>query len=175
MVATSVYMIVFRLVHIAAGLVWVGSLFMLVRFIQPSAQTLGPTAGPFLQELLARRRLPTFLLGTGAVTIAAGLFLYWRDWQLAGSLGDWVTSTYGAVLTVGSLFAIAAFLVGLLGVKPTLDRMLPLAARLAEEASPSEEGMAEVQSLQARSRRLAITVLVLLGVAVVAMATARYW
>lgn len=176
MLAASTFMIAFRIIHILAGVVWVGGVVLLVLYIQPSAKSLGPAASPFVLEMLGRRRLPTFLLTAGGVTIAAGLFLYWRDWQLAGSLGDWVTSTYGAVLTAGALAAIAAFLVGLFGVKPTVDRLLPLAARLAAaEGPPPPDGLAEVQALQARARRLAIIVLVLLVASVLAMATARYW
>jgi uncharacterized membrane protein len=176
MLGTSAYMIVFRMVHILAGVVWVGGLFLLVAYIQPSARTLGPPAGPFLQELLARRKLPSFLLSAGGVTIVAGLFLYWRDWQAAGSLGDWVGTSYGAALTAGALAAVAGWLVGLLWVKPTMDRMLPLAARLASAgAPPSPEQAAEITHLQVRARRLAILVLTLLVLSVLAMATARYW
>lgn len=176
MLAASAYMIVFRIIHILAGVFWVGSLFLLVAYIQPSAKSLGPAAGPFVQELLARRKLPAFLLSAGGVTIVAGMFLYWRNWQAIGSLGDWVGTRYGAVLTVGALAAVAGFLVGLLGVKPTLDRMLPMAAQLASAgAPPPPERAAEVQALQLRARRLAIVVLTLLVLSVLAMATARYW
>jgi uncharacterized membrane protein len=176
MLATSAYMIVFRLIHILAGVVWVGGLFLLVAYIQPGARSLGPAGGPFVQELMARRKLPIFLLSAGGLTIGAGLFLYWRDWQSVGSLGDWVTTRYGAVLTIGAIAAVAGFLVGLLGVKPTMDRMLPLAAQIASGGGPpSPEQAAEVQALQLRARRLAMVVLGLLVVAVLAMATARYW
>jgi len=175
-IAASAYMIVFRIIHVLAGVIWVGGVFMVVAYIQPSASKLGPPAGPFVQELLARRRLPTFLVTMGAVTIAAGMFLYWRDWQAVGSLGDWVGTRYGAVLTFGSVFAIGGWLVGLLGVKPTLDRMLPLAAELAAAgAPPPPERLADVQSLQSRARLLSRIVLALLIVAVLSMATARYW
>jgi hypothetical protein len=173
MVAESAYMIVFRLIHIISGVIWVGSVFLVVWYIQPGARALGPPAAPFMVELLGKRRLAAFLLWAGGTTIGAGLFLYWRDWQLAGSLGDWVGSTYGAVLTVGSVLALAAFLLGLLALKPTLDRIV---ARLSSgEGPPSPEGMAELQALQARARRLSVTALALLLVAVAAMATARYW
>jgi uncharacterized membrane protein len=176
MLATSAYMIVFRIIRVLAGVVWVGGVFLLVAYIQPSARSLGPAGGPFMQELLARRKLPIFLLSAGGVTIAAGLFLYWRDWQAVGSLGDWVATSYGAGLTIGAVAAVAGFLVGLLGVKPTMEKMLPLAAQLASGgAPPPPEMAAEVQALQLRARRLAIIVLALLVLATLAMATARYW
>lgn len=176
MVATSAYMIVFRVLHILAGVIWVGALFLMVTFLQPTAKSLGPAAGPFLQELMARRRLPVFMLATGAVTIAAGLFLYWRDWQAAGSLGDWIGTRYGAILTVGSVAALLGWLIGLFGLKPLQQRMLQLAAQVAAAGGPPPpDRAAELQSLQVRTRRLALIILTLLVVAVLAMATARYW
>lgn len=155
---------------------WVGGLTLLVLYIQPSAKSLGPSAGPFVMELLARRKLPIFLLAAGAVTIVAGSFLYWRDWQAVGSLGDWVDTRFGATLTVGAGAAVAGWLVGLLGVKPTVDRMLGLAMQLASAGGPPPpERAAELQALQVRARQLAVVVLVLLVVSVLAMAIARYW
>jgi hypothetical protein len=176
MVAASAYMIVFRLIHILAGTIWVGSVALVVLYIQPSAKAAGPAAGPFMQELLAKRRLPIFQISMGVVTVAAGLFLYWRNWQAAGSLGDWVGTSYGFVLTVGAVGAIAALLIGIFGLKPTIDRTLALGAAIASGPQPPPpERMAEVQSLQLQARRLSIAAFVLLVFAVLAMATARYW
>lgn len=175
MVALSEYMIVFRMVHILAGVVWLGGLTLLVLYIQPSAKTLGPAGGPFVMELLARRKLPIFLLSAGAVTIVAGGFLYWRDWQAVGSLGDWLDTRVGLTLTIGAGAALAGWLMGLLGVKPTVDRMLGLAKQLAASGGPPPpERAAELQALQLRSRRLAIVVLVLVATGALAMSIARY-
>lgn len=172
----SAYMIGFRIIHILAGVIWVGGVVAMVLFIQPSAKRLGPAGGPFVQEMLVRRRFPLFLLWSGGLTIAAGLFLYWRDWQAVGTLGEWVGTGPGAGFTIGAVAAIIAFLVGLLWVRPTVDRMLALAAELADAVEPPPaEAVAVVQALQARGRRLAIVVLTLLVVAVLTMATARYW
>ena len=42
MISTAWYMIVFRTVHILAGVVWVGSVFLLVMFVQPSVAAIAP-------------------------------------------------------------------------------------------------------------------------------------
>jgi hypothetical protein len=176
MVAASPYMIVFRLIHITAGTIWVGGVGLLVLFVQPSAGSLGPAAGPFVQELMTKRRLPIFLLTAGGVTVAAGLFLYWRDWQNVGSLGDWIATRYGLVLTIGAGAAIVAWLAGLFGLKPTQNRTMALATELAAAPPPPPpERVAQLQALQLRGRRLAVGIFVVLLVAVVAMATAQYW
>ena len=42
MLAANLFMIVFRLLHIVAGVLWVGSAFLFVGFIGPSAAEVGP-------------------------------------------------------------------------------------------------------------------------------------
>ena len=37
MLADSAYMLVFRIVHITAGVLWVGSVFLLTAFLAPAA------------------------------------------------------------------------------------------------------------------------------------------
>ena len=169
-------MLVFRILHIVAGVAWVGALTLLVLYLQPSARAIGPAAGPFMQELVGRRRLTNFLAGIGGVTVLAGLFLYWHDWDASGSLGDWLGTRFGAVMTVGAIAAIIGLIVGVLGARPATDRLVALGARIASAGRPpTAEEVAEVQALQARARRLAIVVLTLLVISTLAMAIARYW
>ena len=176
MLATSTYMLVFRIVHIAAGVAWAGSVFLFVVTIQPSAAAIGPAAGPFMGHMLGKRRLVSLLLSLAGTTIAAGLFLYWKDWHDYGSLGDFVSSRFGFALTLGAAAAIGAFLTGLLGTRPNVARLLALAARAAaSEGGPPPEVAQEIPKVQARLKVLGRTALALLTVAVLAMATARSW
>ena len=48
MLATNAVMIVLRFLHIVAGVLWVGSAFLFVAIIGPSAAEVGPSAGPLL-------------------------------------------------------------------------------------------------------------------------------
>ena len=174
--ATNSYLIAFRILHIVAGVAWGGAVFLFVVFVQPSAAAIGPAAGPFMQELLGRRKLVNKILWLAAITIVGGLFLYWHNWQEAGSLGDWVGTPFGRGLTIGSISAIVAFLIGLLGTKPGVDRLMALSRQAADAggAAPPELGQ-EIQRMQARLRALARTNLAFVTVAVLTMATARYW
>src|SRR5215210_447576 len=148
MIAADVTMIVLRVIHITAGVAWAGSVFLFVVFVQPSAAAIGPPGAPFIAELLGRRRLVDRLLLFGAVTIAGGAVLYWRAWDAAGSLGDWIGSRFGAVLTVGAAAAVAAFLIGLFGTRPSVQRLLALGRQIAgAEGLPAPELSAEVQNL----------------------------
>ena len=172
MLATSLYMIVFRIVHILAGVAWGGSAVLFVLFVQPSAAAIGPAAAPFMGELLGKRRVVNALLGMGAVTIVGGLFLYWHDWHLYGSFGDWVGSRFGVVLTIGAIAAIAAWLIGLLGSRPRVERVMMLNRKAAEAGTPPPP---EVGVLQAQLKMFARASLALIVVSVLAMSTARYW
>jgi hypothetical protein len=174
--ATSIYLLVFRTVHIVGAIAWGGTIFLMVFFLQPTAKSVGPAAGPFMRELLGTRKLGTVILWIAGSTIVGGAFLYWHDWQLFGSLGDFVGSGFGLGLTIGSVSAIVAFLVGLLGTKPTIDRMLALGGQVAAAGdAPPAELVQELQRTQARARMLAKTNLTFVALAAVTMATARYW
>jgi uncharacterized membrane protein len=176
MLATSVYLITFRIVHILAGVVWGGSVFLFVVFVQPAAAAVGPAAGPFMQELLGKRKLVNAVLWIAGFTIAGGVFLYWHDWHAFGTLGDWVGSRFGLGITIGAVASIVAFLIGLFGTKPGVDRLMALGRKAAEAGGgPSPELAGEIQQLQARLRVLARANLAFVAVAVLAMATARYW
>lgn len=173
MVATSAYLLVFRVLHILTGVAWAGSVFLFVVLVQPSAGAVGPAAGPFMMGLLGRRKLAAWLMSLGGTTVAAGLFLYWRDWQDHGGLREFVSSGFGLSLTVGAVAAIAALAVGVFGTRPNAARALALMAAAAGGLSPDEQR--ELGRIQLRLKVLARTNFGLLVVAVLGMATARVW
>ena len=176
MLATSAYLIVFRIVHVLASIAWGGAVFLFVIYVQPSVAALGPAGAPFLRELLVRRRMTDGIVAMAATSIVSGAFLYWHDWQATGSLGDWVGSTYGLWLTIGAVAAIIALLIGLLVTRPNARKMMALGARIAESGGePTREQGAEMGATQSRLKLAARASLGLIGVAAIAMATARYW
>lgn len=175
MVSLSVYMLVFRLLHIAAGVAWAGSLFLFVVFVQPSSASIAPAGAPFMAELLGKRRLVDRIIAMGGLTVTGGLFLYWHDVQAYGSLGDFVGSAFGAFITIGSVASVAALTIGVVATRPNVMRLLALGRSAAEAGGPTPEQAAEMGGIQARLKVFARTSLSLLAVAVFAMATARYW
>lgn len=175
MVSLSVYMLVFRALHIAAGVAWAGSLFLLVVFVQPSAASIAPAGAPFMAELLGKRRLVDRIIAMGGLTVAGGLFLYWRDWQAYGSLSDFAGSSFGAPITIGAVASVAALTIGVLATRPNVMRLLAIGRSAAEAGGPTPEQSVEMGDIQARLKVYARTSLALLAVAVFAMATARSW
>jgi uncharacterized membrane protein len=173
---TDLYMLVFRLIHIAAGVAWAGSVFFLVVFVQPSARTIAPAGAPFIAELIGRRRLVDRLLAMAGVTIVAGLFVYLKDMNDYGGFADWIGTRFGLGLTLGGVSALIAFGVGIVGTRPATMRMLALGRQMAASAGPPEpEVAAELARIQERAGTLAKVNLTFVSIAVLMMATARYW
>ena len=175
MLAADWFMVVFRIVHILSGVLWVGSVFLFVVYVQPSVAAIAPAGAPFMAELLGKRRLVDRIIALAVVTIAAGLVLYWHDWHQYPSFSDWIRSHFGATLTVGMLGAIAALVIGLAVTRPSVERLLALGRQVAESgAPPTPEVGAEMGAIQGRLKVAARVSLGLLIVVVLAMATARY-
>jgi uncharacterized membrane protein len=95
MIAAVPFMLIFRFLHIIAGVLWVGSAFLFVGFIGPAAAEVGPAAGPLLANAVKKRKVVKVITGLGAVTVIAGWILWLRNMSLAASFSDWVTSSFG--------------------------------------------------------------------------------
>ena len=174
MLAADASMVFLRIVHIVTGVIWVGSLFVVVVFVQPSAATLGAAGMPFMSEL-RRRRFVDVVFIDALLTVIAGSFLYWRDWHTYPSFGDWIGSSFGASLTVGALLAISGLVVAAGLTRPTIGRLVSLGKQVTESGgTPLPETAARIGALQHRlvvAERLSFSLVLL---AVVAMASARY-
>ncbi|HYV01774.1 MAG TPA: hypothetical protein VEM93_05485, partial [Actinomycetota bacterium] len=112
MVATAPFFLVFRFFHIVAGVLWVGSAFLFVGFIGPSAAEVGPSAGPLLTAAVKKRRVVKVMTGLGVTNVLAGRVLWLRNMDLYGSLDNWVTSRFGLVITIGAVLASVSMFVG---------------------------------------------------------------
>jgi hypothetical protein len=172
--AADAYMVFFRIVHIVTGVIWVGSLFVVVVFLQPIAAAIGPAGAPFMAEI-RRRRLVDVVLLDALITVAAGSFLYWRDWHTYPSFGDWIGSRFGLTLTVGALLAVAVVVIAAIVTRPTIGRLGALGRQVAEAGgAPSSEVAARISGLQHRLVVAERVTFALVLLAVVAMASARY-
>jgi uncharacterized membrane protein len=174
MLATDAYLVLLRIVHIVTGVIWVGSLFVVVVFVQPSAAALGSAGAPFMSELRRRRFVDVVFLDA-VFTVLAGSFLYWHDWHLHPSFADWIDSSFGRALTEGALLAIAGLGVAAFVTRPTIVRLVSLGKQIAESGgTPMPDTTARIGTLQRRlvvAERVSFSLVLL---AVVAMASARY-
>ncbi|HEX2030053.1 MAG TPA: hypothetical protein VHL78_01440 [Actinomycetota bacterium] len=167
------YLIVLRIFHILAGVFWVGASVFFFLFVEPTAKALGPQAGPFMGHMTQKRKLPAVIVSAAGVTVVAGLLLYW---QVSGGLDQaWLKSGPGIGFTIGALSAIGAFVLGLVVIRPNVERMGALAGEIqASGGPPNPAQAAELQRLDTRLKSVGRINIALLTVAVLLMAIARY-
>lgn len=167
------YQVILRVVHILMGTFWVGSAIFFFFFIEPSVKELGATGEKFMGHLTEKKKMPIVFMIASGLTVLAGILLYWRD--SGGFDLDWVTSPTGLGFTVGGVAAIMAFAAGLIFIKPTVERMGVIGQQVVAGGGPPNDAQgAELQKLAGKLTTVGRIDLVLLTIAVVAMATARF-
>jgi uncharacterized membrane protein len=167
------WLIVLRIVHIGAAMVWFGGAIIGAFFLAPTAATLGKAGQPFMDHLMRRRRMGALFPIVAALTVLAGAGLYWRDSD--GLSSAWITSPTGLAFTVGGIAAIASFVLGFVLVAPSVALQGAVGNELAASGGePDAEQRARLERAD-RLMRLATRVdLPLILVAGLTMATARY-
>lgn len=164
--------LLFRLIHVPAAIVWAGGAIYLSLYIEPTIAKLGPDADKFVEEVFVKRRTSMFFAIAATLTVVGGAYLYVRD---AGGLQLW-TSTTGIVFTIGAIAGILAWLSGAVILGPTVKRVGSLAAQMkAAGGLPSADLIGQMAAAQARLKLISQVDTVLIIVAVLTMATARYF
>ncbi len=176
MIGAQPVMIAFRFLHIVSGALWVGSAFLFVGFIGPSAAEVGPSAGPLMSAAVKKRKVATVITILGAVTVTAGWIMWFRDMNDYGGIGSWLDSAFGKGITTGAVLATITFFIGYFGVGRNVERLVSLGDEIAALGGPpSPEQVASLSRTGAALEKHGKLDLVLLLLAVSAMATARYW
>src|SRR5690348_10775792 len=169
-------MAVVRLIHILAGIFWVGATLFLAGFLIPAIRAVGPSAGPLMSQLMQQRHLQRWINVSMALTILAGFALFGLD-SRAGGRG-FGGSPMGITLSIGALLAIiAAGVDGAMG-RPASKKLGAIAQRMQETqrsgAAPPADLVAQTAPLQAKlARALTLTAWLLL-LSATTMAIARY-
>jgi hypothetical protein len=164
---------IFRILHIVGGVVWVGGVVFTTVFLLPAARAIGPAASPFMRELTVVRKFPLYMIMLAFVTVLSGATLAYRD---MGDLGmRWFEQGSGRYFGFGAILAISGLIIGMAVNAPAAKKLGMLAAQLGKEGRPpsAEEG-ARMQALQNRLYNASRIVMVLLLLATVLMAFARY-
>lgn len=169
------YLLIFlRLVHIFAGTLWIGAAIFYLFFIKPSVKAIGPTGPQFMQNLTERQKYPLFMMSTSLLTVLAGgaLYLY----TSGGFNLAWIRTGTGLGFTIGSLAALVAFLVGSLVIGPTSGQMGALGKQIGMSGKPpAPEQISTLQALEKKLSTAERIDFVMLTIAMLTMATARYW
>lgn len=169
----DLFVVVLRILHVVSALFWFGAAMMTVFFLEPTIEAIGPKAQPFMDHLMNRRHLAAVITVIAALTILAGLVLYWRD--SSGLQLVWITSPTGLGFTVGAASAIVAFGIGGTVIGPTVGKLTTLGNEVAASGGPPSPEQAQLLGqLAGRLKAAGQIDAVLLIIAALTMATARY-
>jgi hypothetical protein len=169
-------MLVLRLFHVVAGALWFGSAFLFAGFVGPAAAETAPSSGPLMSAVIKKRRAAKVISWLAITTVIAGWLLWAKNALGYPSIGDWVTSSFGLVLTIGGVLATVAAYYGITGIGNNVERLVAIGDDVAASGGPpTPEQGARMAHLGAEIERHGKIDLVLLFLAVIAMATARYW
>lgn len=166
-------LLILRIIHILGGVFWAGASFLLAGFVEPTVRASGDDGRRFMMRFSSQSGLTPAMLIAASATVVAGLWLWWIVSD--GLDPAWLATGRGTGLTIGILAAAVAYIVGFVMQNLSIRRMTAIGAQVAASgAAPSPDQAAKMQGLQARVRLGGRIVSVLLIVAVVLMATARY-
>ena len=163
--------IVLRLIHIIGGVFWVGTSLLFDFFLIPSIRASGEVGQKFLGYLIITKTHLGEVHGISAIlTVLAGAGLYWIDSQ--GFASAWTRSAAGLGFGIGAIFGFIGVITGVLGALP-LRTLAETAAQIQE--SPTPQQMDKIQAAQKRLLFISRIDSAVLILALIFMATARYW
>ncbi len=162
--------IVLRLIHILSGVFWVGSSLFLSIFLTPALAANPESAPKYMSYLITKAKLSTRVSGAAILTVLAGGWLYWID--SAGGTSSWTRSGPGTGFAAGAFFALIGLVTGML-VGIHSSRVGTTAAQI--QGKPTDEQMQRIKNSQKQLSIVGPISTVALILALVCMATARYW
>ncbi len=161
-------LVVLRILHIVAGVSWVGTAVFMSVVLEPILRGAGPDVMKVIGPKLAPR-MTAFLHSVALTTIVAGLILIWRT--TGRGYDQLFSNAWGWAIGIGMITAIVGY--GF-GATSGMAMMKVLKISNGLQGPPPPETIARINALRDRNRnflRIA-TILVIIGVG--AMASARY-
>lgn len=165
-------LLVLRVVHVLGAIFWLGSGLFTTFFLIPALGRAGPAAAPVMGALQARR-LFTWLPVVALLTLLSGFRLLWIT--SAGFSSAYLGSAIGQVFLWSGVLATLAFVVGMLIARPAGVKVGQLSASLASRTDAERAAlMPELERLRRRNTVGMLAATVMLVVAAIGMAVARY-
>ncbi|HEX6268652.1 MAG TPA: hypothetical protein VFZ43_00320 [Anaerolineales bacterium] len=158
-----------RILHIGAGVFWVGGVLMMTFFIAPTVGATAEAGQKFVGHLTNNMKFNAKMSAAAGLTILAGFILYWIDSD--GFTSAWMRSGAGIGFGIGAGFALIGFIFGIL-VGRNMKAMAQLGAQ--SQGKPSDAQISQMQSLRKQQITYSYASAVTLILAVWFMAIARY-
>jgi hypothetical protein len=163
--------IILRILHIFGGVFWVGAAWLVTFFVSPAAQSLGADGGKFMTTLMSRYRLPLYISVSAVITLVAGFILYYTRFI---SLGLASTSS-GMVFGLGGILGLVGGVIGGAVVGTTTTKLAALGGEIGRSGKPpTADQAAQLTALQSRLQTASLWNAIIVTLALLAMAVARY-
>lgn len=158
-----------RIIHIGAGVFWVGGALFTAFFLGPTVGATGEAGQKVMAHLVGKLKISARLSAAAGSTVLAGAILYWID--SAGFTSAWMKSGAGTGFSIGGFFGLVGFVLGMMvGVK--VKAMGTLAAQM--QGKPTPEQQAQMGALQKQQKMYSTYSTYALIISVIFMAIARY-
>lgn len=157
-----------RIIHIVAGVFWVGGTLIMTFFVGPAIGATGESGQKFVGHLMNNLKFSNRMAAAAGSTILAGLILFGLD---ARAGATWLSSNFATGLGIGAVFALIGFVTGIM-VGRTTRAMAQLGAQM--QGKPSPDQLARMQAIQKQQATYSNLTAIMLVLAVIFMAIARY-
>ena len=164
----NIYLLILRLVHIFAGIIWGGGALIMEFFIGRSVAATGESGREFAQHLMTRLRMHNFMTVMAVSTVLAGVLLYWH--QSNGFTSSWMHSGAGIGFTIGAVFGLIAFVFGAI-FGASNDKLAQVSAQI--QGKPTDAQLSQIQAIQKRIKTVSPIHTYTMILAMIFMATAR--
>ena len=158
-----------RIVHVVAAIIWVGGAALIVLYVQPSAEKLGPVGGQFVEELFVRRKVSNYFAIAATLVVVAGVALYLKNYLSVATSVPALTFLTGGILGI-----IAWARGGTILQKAFAEVTAATDAIKTAGGPPGADLLARQQAATARLKTIGQQDLVLVLAAAVLMSVARY-
>ncbi len=162
--------IALRIIHILAGIFWVGGTLIMAFFIVPTIGAMEEAGQKFISYLMQNLKFSMRMSAAAGLTVLAGVILFWIDSK--GFTSAWMRSGAGRGFGIGAGFAIIGFITGIL-IGRAMKSMAALGAQF--NGKPTSEQSAQMQALRKQQTLYSNITSAALLLAVIFMAAARYF
>jgi len=169
--SNHIVLLALRAAHIGGGIIWAGSAILFLFLLIPVVQATQAAGQRFMQNFGPRFGKLMAIVTT--VTVVSGALLYARFFA---SGVDWIWTTgAGLGFTLGAVAALASYAIGSAYLGPTQRQVAALGETMASAGGPPKpEQIAQMNVLQSALMKAYRIDFVLLVIAMLMMAVARY-
>lgn len=167
----NVTLVILRLVHLFASVLWVGATFTMALFVAPTARAVGAEAGKFMTHFAKNSGMSKWLASAAGLTVLSGAGMYYI---LFGNGMAPMNVGTGLALNIGVLAGTIAFVLGII-VGRVARQVGELGAAMAAGGPPKSEQMDRMAAMQEKMARLTAMNGILMVIALAGMTLSEYF